>query len=182
MTLPHSPTPAADPEDGGRLAELSGVLRQLVQAGGVMLPAAAYAFCLVLLYRYGGQSALVVGVSNGAGVTTPVRAEVGGSFRALVRLAGARPAEAEQARSDTPMRPWPGFSCRSAPRCLQPPSRIGRVPWPPGDPHLDRASVPRPRARPVQHRSRPPRRGGAQPRPAVGKANSAPDPARQLHT
>lgn len=70
----------------------------------------------MLLHRYSGQSELAVGVSNGTEVTTPVRATVGGSFRELVQLAGARLAEAEQARTATPVHLWPGFSCRSAPR------------------------------------------------------------------
>ncbi|MGW6913075.1 non-ribosomal peptide synthetase [Kitasatospora sp. NPDC054939] len=94
----------------------TAALRQLGEACGAGLPAAAFALYLALLHRYSGQSELVVGVSNGAGLTTPVRAEVGGSFRELVRLAGARLAEAEQARTATPVHLWPGFSCRPAPR------------------------------------------------------------------
>ncbi|MFE5583112.1 amino acid adenylation domain-containing protein [Kitasatospora sp. NPDC056531] len=96
-------------------AAATAALRQLGEACGAGLPAAAFALYLALLHRYSGQSELVVGVSNGAELTTPVRAEVGGSFRELVRLAGARLAEAEQARTATPVHLWPGFSCRPAP-------------------------------------------------------------------
>ncbi|MFF7636243.1 amino acid adenylation domain-containing protein [Kitasatospora sp. NPDC008050] len=97
-------------------AAATAVLRKLGEACGGGLPAAAFALYLVLLHRYSGQSELAVGVSNGTEVTTPVRATVGGSFRELVQLAGARLAEAEQARTATPVHLWPGFSCRSAPR------------------------------------------------------------------
>ncbi|MBV1855877.1 non-ribosomal peptide synthetase [Catellatospora tritici] len=94
----------------------TAALRQLGEACGVELPAAAFALYLVLLHRYSGQAELAVGVSNSDEVTTPVRAEVGGSFRELVQLAGTRLAEAEQVRTATPVHLWPGFSCRSAPR------------------------------------------------------------------
>ncbi len=97
-------------------AAATSALRQLGEACGSGLPAAAFALYLVLLHRYSGQSGLAVGVSNGADVTTPVRVEVGGSFRELVQLAGSALAEAEEVRTSTPVHLWPGFSCRSAPR------------------------------------------------------------------
>ncbi|MET7528671.1 non-ribosomal peptide synthetase [Streptomyces goshikiensis] len=97
-------------------AAATAALRQLGEACGAGLPAGAFALYLALLHRYGGQSELAVGVTNGAGVTTAVRADAGGSFRDLVRLAGARLAEAEQARTAAAVHPLPGFSCGPAPR------------------------------------------------------------------
>ncbi|MFE3993926.1 amino acid adenylation domain-containing protein [Streptomyces goshikiensis] len=94
----------------------TAALRQLGETCGAGLPAAAFALYLALLHRYGGQSELAVGVTNGAGVTTAVRADAGGSFRDLVRLAGARLAEAEQAGTGAAVHSWPGFSCLPAPR------------------------------------------------------------------
>ncbi|MEU1485164.1 amino acid adenylation domain-containing protein [Streptomyces sp. NPDC005752] len=96
-------------------AAATSALRKLGEACGVGLPAAAFALYLTLLHRYSGQSELAVGVSSGAGTTAPVRADVSGSFRKLVRVAGSRLAEAEEARTSTPAHPWPGFSFLSAP-------------------------------------------------------------------
>ncbi|MGW7446232.1 non-ribosomal peptide synthetase [Kitasatospora sp. NPDC054795] len=97
-------------------AGATAALRQLGEACGGGLPAAAFALHLALLHRYGGQTELAVGVTNGAGVTTPVRVEAGGSFRDLVRRAGAALAAAEEVRTGAAVHLWPGFSFRPEPR------------------------------------------------------------------
>ncbi|MEU9801230.1 amino acid adenylation domain-containing protein [Streptomyces sp. NPDC051000] len=103
-------------------AAATAALHRLAEACGADLPAAAFALYLALLPRYGGQSEFAVGVGGGGGVAegsgsvTPVRVEAGGSFRDLVRSAGALLAEAGQSGEAAPAHLWPGFSCLSAPR------------------------------------------------------------------